>query len=1020
MITHYNAFISYRHEKRDIAVAKEVQTQLEHFRIPEELKETGRIDRIERIFRDKDELPLTSNLSDDIETALRMSDYLIVICSEHTAESQWVQREIDLFLETHSQECVLTVLSGGEPEDVIPERLTYRIEKEVDKDGNVRETRIPLEPLSCDYRMPFRTARKKELPRLAAVMIGCAYDELVQRSEQYRTRRRRLITGAAGAAGITAISYLLWSNARINENLELALENLRQSQIHESQYLSAESLEALNDQDRILAVQLALAALPDGETERPVIAEAEYALASAIGTYQMPEHLTDYFAVRKYSTEAVIRDFMISPDYSVLALFDNDRRLTLIRLDNNETISETQLDTGVNVTDAKDQGIACITGNTVTMRSWQDGSTVYRTELSHWISVSDCSTDACVFAGDGAVTILNGRGDILHTAACPESALINSARISAYGDEALIQLLEDDVSTILLYDGEEDTLRQVGQTFSGIMDMAVAGDGSAVILEMLNDYNHATYGFENAVFYYDMTARLACYSAESAAPRWSADISFTQSSGGSLAFTPYSDETGVHNGILCSTANIQTLVDAASGRVIRRAEYPVAVSSLLNARDNVWLSLLHNGNVAMFELDSESVTTFDTFPDNTSKGIRFFSGDTVGVMILPQGGRSVIRYEMDFANPNYSELPGIFPGYSASTAVYDRFLLVSDRELSADTAEITAYDLDAKQPAYTMSVETGQRIACFGMTSDLSTIYAVTPDTAVHMLDPADGSQRTHRIAEDTGILSAALAAEDDTVFALINDLQGNVWYGSYDLAEDTEELHAVDAENAGIFDTLTFRSDHRYCVSETYLNGLKCLYLFDLSAYTAVPVCTSEITSSFMASCGDSFLALRDTDCIRLFDYSGAELNALPMDMMNVLSFRILEDRLYVLYNSSLLEVYDRTGEKITGYSVFFEENTSFNSYDVYDWHLSDNTLLFGNSTVWNVLDLSQNQSKCYITNVLAYDPGRSQIIVRRWSPESIGAFRLCTTEELIAAGRELTGGEELSNETKQLYGLK
>ncbi|MBQ1446789.1 MAG: toll/interleukin-1 receptor domain-containing protein, partial [Solobacterium sp.] len=316
MINHYNAFISYRHEKRDIEVAKEVQSQLEHFRIPESLKESARIERIERVFRDKDELPLTSNLSDDIETALRQSDYLIVICSEHTAESQWVQREINLFLETHSQECVLTVLSHGEPEDVIPERLKYRIETEVDKDGNIQETRIPLEPLSCDYRMPFRAARKKELPRLAAVMIGCSYDELVQRAEQYRTQRRRMITAAAGTAGAAAISYLLWSNARINENLELALENLRQSQIHESQYLSSESLEALNDQDRILAVQLALAALPDGETDRPVIAEAEYALASAIGTYQIPEHQSDYFAVRKYSSEAIIRDFMISPDDS--------------------------------------------------------------------------------------------------------------------------------------------------------------------------------------------------------------------------------------------------------------------------------------------------------------------------------------------------------------------------------------------------------------------------------------------------------------------------------------------------------------------------------------------------------------------------------------------------------------------------------------------------------------------------------------------------------------------------------
>ena len=132
MITHYNAFISYRHTERDIAVASEVQRQLEHFRIPEAIQKSSGIKKIERIFRDKDELPLSSNLSNDIETALAQSDYLIVICSPHTAESRWVQREIELFLETHDQDHVLTVISEGEPEDVLPERLTYRIETYTD------------------------------------------------------------------------------------------------------------------------------------------------------------------------------------------------------------------------------------------------------------------------------------------------------------------------------------------------------------------------------------------------------------------------------------------------------------------------------------------------------------------------------------------------------------------------------------------------------------------------------------------------------------------------------------------------------------------------------------------------------------------------------------------------------------------------------------------------------------------------------------------------------------------------
>ncbi|MBR0477605.1 MAG: toll/interleukin-1 receptor domain-containing protein [Solobacterium sp.] len=1019
MINHYNAFISYRHEKRDIEVAKEVQSQLEHFRIPESLKESARIERIERVFRDKDELPLTSNLSDDIETALRQSDYLIVICSEHTAESQWVQREINLFLETHSQECVLTVLSHGEPEDVIPERLKYRIETEVDKDGNIQETRIPLEPLSCDYRMPFRAARKKELPRLAAVMIGCSYDELVQRAEQYRTQRRRMITAAAGTAGAAAISYLLWSNARINENLELALENLRQSQIHESQYLSSESLEALNDQDRILAVQLALAALPDGETDRPVIAEAEYALASAIGTYQIPEHQSDYFAVRKYSSEAIIRDFMISPDDSTLVLVDSDRRISLFSLIDSTKKCEIQLDTGTTVVDAKAQGIACVSGNTVTMLSWEDGSELYRTELPHWISASGCGTDACAFAGDRTLTILDAQGQVTHTAECPEEGRFGSVKLSADAGKILLEQRQEDTIRVWFYDTEQESPQKTGPSFAYIMDMAVTDSGDAVVLELVNGTDKTTYGVENAVFYYDMTARLACYRSGSASPRWSRDVSFIQDSNGDIVLTSYSDDSGDHDAVLCSSANIQTLVDLSDGRLVRRAEYPYPVRSILNGVDNTWLSLLQNGDIALFSLSSEFCTTFAAFPENTAKGARFFSDDSVGIMILPRTSRAVIRYEMDFANPNYSELPGIVPGYGAGTKVVGPFLLISDQELFADTATITVYDLESKQIAHEMVVESSRSIQHFGMTADLETVYAVTQDAVVHTLHLPDGKESTYRLAAGTDSLSAAFAVDDDHVYALINGLQDTV-FSCYDIPNGTEELHSIAVPETSTFSTLDLRDDHRFCVSEATSGGKRILYLIDLSEYTAVPVYESENMLAFDVSCGDTFLAVRDEQCIRLMDYEGTQLGELPMDMNNVLSFHIFDDQLYVLSNSSLLEAYSRDGEKTAGYSVFVAENSAYNSMHTYEWHRMDNTLFFGDSTLWNVLDLSQNQSKLYITSVLAFDPERSQILVRRWSPDSAGAFHLCTTEELIAAGKEVTAGEEMSAETKQYYGLK
>ena len=65
---HYDAFISYRHCDLDKFVAENLHKMLESYRMPADVakKRLGMKNRIERVFRDKEELPLTSNLNDPI------------------------------------------------------------------------------------------------------------------------------------------------------------------------------------------------------------------------------------------------------------------------------------------------------------------------------------------------------------------------------------------------------------------------------------------------------------------------------------------------------------------------------------------------------------------------------------------------------------------------------------------------------------------------------------------------------------------------------------------------------------------------------------------------------------------------------------------------------------------------------------------------------------------------------------------------------------------------------------------
>ena len=168
MDQHYRAFISYKHAPADIAVASEIQKRLERYHVPAEIRKKTGQKSIGRIFRDKEELAITSDLSESISKALEDADYLIVICSTSTKLSTWVSREIDSFLEHHSREQVLTVLVDGEPMDVVPKQLLTSTVTRTNPDGTTYEEEVSFEPLSCDFRSGLKEAKRTEITRLAA------------------------------------------------------------------------------------------------------------------------------------------------------------------------------------------------------------------------------------------------------------------------------------------------------------------------------------------------------------------------------------------------------------------------------------------------------------------------------------------------------------------------------------------------------------------------------------------------------------------------------------------------------------------------------------------------------------------------------------------------------------------------------------------------------------------------------------------------------------------------------------
>lgn len=319
----YDAFISYRHTPLDMEFAKKVHTGLETFRVPAAVrKKTGK-KKISRVFRDQEELPIGSDLNDNISAALKESEYLIVICSPETPGSYWVNKEIETFIELHDREHILAVLTDGEPDQSFPEALL--------SDGNGN----PVEPLAADVRGKTPSERNKrfksELLRLAAPVLGCTYDDLRQRHRE-RILKRNLMIGAAAAAifagagtafgiynaGVAKRMTKLADEKAVladektqlaDEKTQLAdemtkladektkladeiLAEYREKQKNQSRFYAEEALVQLRVGNREDAVLIASAGLPSAENDRPFVADAEYALASSLRAYDTGSNLS--------------------------------------------------------------------------------------------------------------------------------------------------------------------------------------------------------------------------------------------------------------------------------------------------------------------------------------------------------------------------------------------------------------------------------------------------------------------------------------------------------------------------------------------------------------------------------------------------------------------------------------------------------------------------------------------------------------------------------------------------------
>ena len=321
----YDAFISYRHCDLDKFVAENLHRILESYELPNNIKEKLNIEgrTFKRLFRDQEELPLSSNLEDPILEALNDSKYLIVICSPRLKDSLWCKKEIETFKKIRGRENIFCVLIEGEPNESFPDEVLYD-EKEVIKDGKKKKEKFPVEPLAADVRGQTKKdvlkRIKEEKLRLAAAMCNIDYDDLKQRHKLREQRRKANIAMIVAASAILFALYTGIMLIKINSQQNILKH-------HQAQTLSEKSKDYLKKDNRYQAIKSSYEALTKfNGVKMPYTSDAEYALVESLGVYDVG---SSYKAVREIKTEGVATLIKENANNKYAAVYDESETITL-------------------------------------------------------------------------------------------------------------------------------------------------------------------------------------------------------------------------------------------------------------------------------------------------------------------------------------------------------------------------------------------------------------------------------------------------------------------------------------------------------------------------------------------------------------------------------------------------------------------------------------------------------------------------------------------------------------------
>lgn len=972
MAIHYNAFISYRHQPEDIAAAERLHRSLERYKAPKGIREKTK--PITRIFRDKDELPITSNLTDDITAALENSDYLIVICSTHTRESTWVQREIETFLKTHDRSKVLTLLVNGEPYETIPEIL---LREEVTDPVSGEKQMVDIEPLSCDWRT--RKHRREEFLRLAAALLGCRYDDLRQRHRQYQTRRMVAIFSAALVACLCLTAYFIYTGIQIQSNLE-------QSQRNQSQYLSAASQERLKEGDRLTAMYLALAALPTQENERPYLPAAELALAEAIGMYDPAGEVA---AVGVLMPEALVHDVQISADGRFAAIMDARKRITFW-----DTHTFGQI------------GALTLQSTPQSMRFTPDGNVLFE----EWNLLSCYSVQAellwsaektgGILLQEQTLLMLDGRN--LHTVDLKTGETVDTLRMKAEGgtllafDENTVVMkntLEGTVSMVNRKDGRTTELLKTEGYYSSA---AFTEEGNVLLmgadaLSMNGDYGNFT-------VYSPQKINVFCYDSTDGQTLWQTLITSCRYS------TVESLEVIAGEGkIFCQYGNSFAVLDEKTGQELTGMDVP-SIPKLLRVYTDSAKGVLEDGTFFVYDFADETCLT-SALMEGGLEMVLHAEGTYLACHKLDMEV-TVYRSQSDqSAQPICTEET---EGLSVSKTVQSGDLLV------AETYErsVLMIDLKENRVCWKYEFENAYREELLGISTDGKSVWLQDSKSSLLRLDMQTGKKTSMPLPSANLWEASSFFYDGGKIYYTSKDNE-QFYFLSYDPDRETLKQYTLCPQE---------KSARIVLVTEEYavIHAGTTVYLLDLDTEKVTRLVTDYEKTVYAAGDGNR-IALAVDNRIVLVNCPQEEFQ---IGENHAVSLRFYEDELLLVCDDGALYRCDMDGTLLSRTTMHlfntFYYNASQEDNDGIQWNFTaDGELILNLFGAGNIVSCESWQARAYVLNLACYWKEQDMMLVHT-NADGMHGFKRRSTQEVLALAIDQLGEFELSDEKKAFYGIE